>query len=200
MLGKHYSKISSNDNYSPSFKQIREQHRLEHESLLTKKKNGSDVHNSPITLIELQKVIEKKHNSSPGEDNISYQNFKNLPISAFKTIVHFFNMIWTSSTIPQHFKHAIIVPVPKDGKDLKQPASYRPIALTDHLGKLLETIVNDRLVHFLESKGIINKNQSGFRAKRQCMDQLARLVSEVEKSRKLNRQTAAVFLDLEKGV
>ena len=91
------------------------------------------------------------------------------------------------------------MPVPKDGKDPKQPASYRPIALTDHLGKLLETIVNDRLVHFLESKGIISKNQSGFRAKRQCMDQLARLVSEVEKSRKLNRQTAAVFLDLEKA-
>lgn len=199
-LGKHYSKISSNSNYSPSFQIIKEQHKLIHENLLTKNKNDSDIHNYPITLKELKKVInKKKQNSAPGEDNISYQIFKNLPISALNTLVHFFNIIWTSGNIPKQFKHAIIVPIHKPEKDPKQPASYRPIALTDHLGKLLETIVNDRLVHFLESKGIISKNQSGFRAKRQCMDQLARLVSEVDKSRKLNRQTAAVFLDLEKA-
>ena len=195
----HYSKISSPNNYSQKFKTIVENHKKVHPKIKTKDKNNQEIHNKPITLNELESVIKQKQNSAPGEDNLPYSIFKKLPKSVLQNVVNFFNDIWQSGDIPKAFKHAIIVPILKPEKDPKLPASYRPIALTDHLGKLLETIVNNRLTHFLESKGIISKNQSGFRGKRQCMDQLSRLVAEVEKCRKLNRQTAAVFLDLEKA-
>ena len=199
ILGKHYQKISSKKNYSEHFKKRMKNHAEPKIENIKKLPNNENIHNKPITLKELKDSIYSKKDSSPGEDCITYQVFKNLPESALNLILNFFNKIWSSGVIPKKFKHAIIVPLKKPEKDSSLPSSYRPIALTDHLGKLLETIVNKRLVQFLESKGIINKEQSGFRAKRQCMDQIARLISEVEKCRKQNKQTAAVFLDLEKA-
>ena len=137
--------------------------------------------------------------SSPGDDALSYSVFKHLPDRTLETILDLFNNIWSTGKIPKNFKHAIIVPIPKPNKDPQKPESYRPIALTSHFGKLLESILTNRLNHILEDRKIISSDQSGFRNKRQCLDQLARLVSEVNKCRKLNKQTAAIFLDLEKA-
>ena len=51
----------------------------------------------------------------------------------------------------------------------------------------------------MEQKGIIQKEQSGFRNKRQTLDHVARLVHEIELCRTQNKRTAAIFLDLEKA-
>ena len=135
---------------------------------------------------ELDRVIKSKKTSAPGEDNISYEFYKHLPFAAVGTILDFFNQVWQSGEIPQELKHAIIVPVVKPEKDPKLPGSYRPISLTDHLGKIFESMVLNRLNFILESRGIISKEQSGFRSKRQCLDQLSRLVGEVQHCRKMN--------------
>jgi len=54
-------------------------------------------------------------------------------------------------TNPRYMENVIIVPIKKPDKDPTDPASYRPIALTSHLGKVMETMVNNRLVHYLET-------------------------------------------------
>ena len=199
LLADHYSNISSQTSYSDRFKKIKNNHEIKYAAELKKKGNDLEIYNQPITLKELKSTLNKKHNSAPGGDSISYTIFKNLPETALETIVNFFNKIWNSGKIPQSFKHAIVVPIPKPEKDPKQANSYRPIALTDHLGKLLESIITNRLNYVLETRGIITKEQSGFREKRQTLDHLARLINEVEKCRKYNRQTAAVFIDLQKA-
>ena len=110
-----------------------------------------------------------------------------------------FNIIWTEGEIPKVFKHAIIIPIQKPDKDSSDAASYRPISLTSHIGKILETIVTKRLNFYLEQNNIINKNQSGFRRARQTMDQIAQLVHEAEKAKRQNKILSAVMLDLEKA-
>ena len=87
----------------------------------------------------------------------------------------------------------------KPGKEEERPESYRPISLTDHLGKIMETMVNDRLKYILGKSKIIDRDQSGFRRKRQTLDQLMRLKDEVDRCRSGKRATVAVFLDLEKA-
>lgn len=54
----------------------------------------------------------------------------------------------------------IIVPVCKPGKDPALAESYRPIALTSHLGKVMEKMVNERLIDFLETNSKIKYYQS----------------------------------------
>ena len=47
-------------------------------------------------------------------------------------------------------KKATIIPIHKKGKDKKDPNSYRPISLLSCLGKVLERVINRRLIAFLE--------------------------------------------------
>ena len=85
----------------------------------------------------------------------------------------------------------------------KLAASYRPISLTSHIGKLLETIINRRLVCHLEHASIFNPSQTGFWTKRQALKQVALLESQVRAAQADPRKSKAVvgiFLDLEKAL
>ena len=55
--------------------------------------------------------------------------------------------------------------VPKPGNDSSDPNNYRPIALTSCLCKMMEMMVNNRLMWVLESKGLMASEQCGFRKK-----------------------------------
>ena len=55
------------------------------------------------------------------------------------------------------------------------PTNYRPIALTSCVCKVVERMVNNRLVWYLERNKIITPTQSGFRKGRITTDQLVRL-------------------------
>ena len=58
-------------------------------------------------------------------------------------------------------------------------ASYRPIALTSHVGKLAERLINSRLTCLSESRGLVLPEQVGFWAGRTVEDSLGRLIQEV---------------------
>ncbi|GBN09340.1 hypothetical protein AVEN_156302-1 [Araneus ventricosus] len=68
------------------------------------------------------------------------------------------------------WRKAVVIPIPKPGKDPQIPATYRPIALTSCLCKLMERMVNALLVHVLEENGFLSNFQSGFRYGRGTID------------------------------
>ena len=61
-------------------------------------------------------------------------------------------------------KTTIIIPVPKPGKVLSDPGSYRHIALTSCLCKTMEWMVTSRLTWYLERHKVITEYQSGVRS------------------------------------
>ena len=89
------------------------------------------------------------------------------------------NNIWESGDLPSIWKLATVVPIPKPSKDHTDPINYRPIALTSCVCKTLERMVNDRLVWFLESNGLLANIQCGFRQGRSTLDHLVRFESFV---------------------
>lgn len=42
--------------------------------------------------------------------------------------------VWEEGKIPSGLKDKVIVPIKKPGKDGSNPGSYRPIAVTSHVG------------------------------------------------------------------
>ncbi|GFN94948.1 reverse transcriptase [Plakobranchus ocellatus] len=66
---------------------------------------------------------------------------------------------WITGDIPPSWREASVVPISKPDKDLFDPSNYRPIALTSCLCNILEWMVNDRLVHVLESRNLLSKIQ-----------------------------------------
>ena len=57
--------------------------------------------------------------------------------------------------MPADWHHAIIQPLLKPNKDASVPESYRPTSLTSTLCKVMEAMVNKRLLWFLEKNKII---------------------------------------------
>ena len=199
LLGKHYENISADSNLDNEFLMKKNRHKISNPHLFRKQNNSIDPINNDFNLQELLGTLRTKKTSAPGEDGISYDILKNIHIFGLKEILRLFNTIWNSGSIPKIFKHAIVVPILKPNKPKSDPASYRPISLTSHLGKVLETMFTNRLQQKLEAYRKLNKLQSGFRKKRQTLDQLARLIHNAEKCRNMNKTTLAVLLDLEKA-
>ena len=90
-----------------------------------------------------------------------------------------------------------IKPIHKAG-DKKLITNYRPISLTNNLGKVLEKLIKKRLMSFLENRDILSKNQFGFRQGRGTHDALFELGKIIHNVIDENQKCIAVFLDLAK--
>ena len=120
--------------------------------------------NSTFTLQDLEKAIGTlKDCKSPGPDKITNEMIKHLGPKAKKVLLEIFNKSWKSGQVPQSWREAHMVPIHKKGKDKTNTGSYRPISLTSCVGKLLERMINSRLIWHLESKKLLSKCQAGFR-------------------------------------
>ena len=110
-------------------------------------------------------------------DDIHYQLLKNLPDSALLVLLQVYNNIWDGGTFLSSWREAVIIPIPKPGKDSNNHNSYRPNALTSRLCKTMERMVNACLMWFLESQGLLTKVQCGFRRNYSMLDHLVRFES-----------------------
>uniref|UniRef100_A0A3B5Q0T1 Reverse transcriptase domain-containing protein n=1 Tax=Xiphophorus maculatus TaxID=8083 RepID=A0A3B5Q0T1_XIPMA len=199
MLVKKFVKVHSCNNLSAEENRRRNCTINENVNLLEENVRNNDLLNSPFSLFELNNALGKSKNSSPGKDNISYIMVNKLSNSSKKVLLEFYNKIWEVGILPLAWKEAIIVPILKPGKDQSNPASYRPIALTSHICKIMERMVNERLSYFVEKRGYLSKCQSGFRKGRSTMDPLLCLEHEIRKGQVNKESVVAVFFDIEKA-
>ena len=193
-LGRHFSEISSAKNYSSKFQEIRD-------AQISIDLNGDNMesYNSKFTLKELRDALSSSEPTAPGEDTILYQMLKNLPEAAKLFLLTIINKIWETGILPKSWKVAIIIPTKKPNKDCFEASSYRPISLTSCVCKLMEKMINSRLVWYLENKNLISPYQFGFRKNRSTLDPLLRLSNQIQQGFSSQCQTIGVFFDLEKA-
>jgi hypothetical protein len=86
-----------------------------------------------------------------------------------------FNKTLSEGVLPQAWKHASVKPLYKKGNK-SSPSNYRPVSLTCICCKIMERIIRDCIVEFLESHNLISCNQHGFRSGRSCVTQLLEIV------------------------
>ena len=109
------------------------------------------------------------------------------------------NETWKSDTFPESWRKALIISIPKPGKDNFNPLNYRPIALTSCICKTVERMVNERLVWYLENNGLLAKQQCGYRSNRSTVDHLVRIETCIRDAFIHNQHLVAVFFDLQKA-
>lgn len=71
--------------------------------------------------------------------------------------------------------------IPKPGKDLTVPSSYRPISLLPCLSKLFERVFLTKIKPFINDN-IIPVHQFGFREHHGTVEQVNRITGEIRKS------------------
>ena len=68
----------------------------------------------------MQDAITDTNNCAPGKDRLSYNMFKHLSEKTLGIFLLFTNKIWFLQEIPKDWKHSIIIPIHKTGKNPSQ--------------------------------------------------------------------------------
>ena len=167
---------------------------------LQKQPTSHNCMSQPITMKEIEAAIRQlKCKKAPGPDGVTNDMIKHLGPAAKKALLELFNESWKNGTVPALWKKATIIPIHKKGKDKKDPNSYRPISLLSCLGKVLERVINRRLISFLEERKILSPTQTGYRKHRSTEDQLALIAQEIENAFQEKKKVVSVFFDLTKA-
>ena len=86
-----------------------------------------------------------------------------------------------------------------EAKSILDCSNYHPISLLLTLSKVLEKVVYNRTVSFLDQHDLFYNSQYGFRKNHSCSDAIMELTSEILKNKENNTHTASVFIDLSKA-
>ena len=145
-----------------------------------------------LTMLNLRKA--------PDPDNITNEMLVHLGPCSKKKLPQLFNNGWRMGTVPQVWREAIMIPILKRGKDKSKAESYRPISLTSCVGKLMERLINTRLMWHLEDKKHTTPEQAAFRQDRLTEDQITYIAQAIEDVFQDKKRTFAVWIDLEKAL
>ncbi|GBN82712.1 putative RNA-directed DNA polymerase from transposon BS [Araneus ventricosus] len=194
-LAEAFSAVSSSSSYSQdfiSYKKNEERYNIDFNTLT------DDEYNSDFHVIEFKRAWSKSHATSPGPDNIHLPMLTHLTENSLYNILKLFNRIWKEKKFPSSWRRAVVISILKPG-EAKSPNNYRPIALTSVLCKLLERMVNSRLVHVLEKKKWLSPFQSGFRFGRGTIDNILLLENSIREAFVSKKHLVSILFDMEKA-
>lgn len=154
-------------------------------------------HEVPVILLADVVLATKasKKDTSPGHDGIPYKAIELLNPAGFKFLTNLFNAILKTQFYPEEWKRAVIVPLPKAGKDPHQPGNYRPISLTPCIAKIFEKCLLPHLNQMERQLKVIPDSQMGFRERHSTVHQLTRTAEYLIK--KWNAKTTSIMVALD---
>lgn len=159
---------------------------------------GEDI-DSEITKDELIDVIRRSRRGAPGPDTIHSDMIKNLSAKNLTSLLILYRRLLAAGTVPQDWKLALLIPLPKPGTCRNKADGYRPIALTSTLSKLLERIITRRISWHLEKENRLLPGQVGFRPNKSTTDAILMLDHYVKNSWRESNAAYGIFLDLKKA-
>jgi hypothetical protein len=175
-----------NDNFKKETEELVKNHKFTFEPNLSFKLEDLNI-----------AIKELKVKSSPGLDGITNIQLKSLSPEFKMLLVKLFNESLKQSVVPSSWKESSIKMIPKKTLNSKDPKDYRPISLTSCIAKLCERLILKKLNEFLENKGLIIKQQSGFRRQRQTKDNLAYLTQKIIESFNRRKKVLSIFFDIQ---
>jgi hypothetical protein len=127
--------------------------------------NEFNMSSIPITHLELSNALnELQSKKSTDLNEISIHIVKTAFLAISDPLLHIFNKSIEQGIVPNNFKIAKVVPVYKSGDPLDMN-NYRLISLLCSFSKILEKIVFNRLMKYLDNHDLLSKDQFGFRPK-----------------------------------
>lgn len=143
-------------------------------------------------------LMNLKSNSASGWDNIPTKFLKYTSMIVVPIITHLANQCFTKGIFPALLKEAIITPVHKGG-DRDDISNYRPISVLTCLSKIIEKLINTRLLNYLAKFNILSDSQFGFRRNKSTEDAVSSLSSLIAEHLDRGEKCLTVFLDLKKA-
>lgn len=160
--------------------------------------NNDDFSFKNITEGELVLAISNVKSNTIGLDNINFVFIKLILPLISDHLLHIFNYILTSSSFPDPWKIAKIIPIPK----IKNPVSlvdFRPISILPTLSKAFENILKQQINDHLLKNNLHCQFQSGYRPFHSTTTALLKICDDIRLNMNQNKLTFLTLLDFSKA-
>ena len=131
---------------------------------------------TPNEVIDIVNIL--KSSNSVGYDQIFPKLIKNVISEISTPLSNIINLSWNTGKVPDQLKIAKIIPIYKSN-DKELVSNFRPISILPFFSKILEKIMYNRLLHYLETNKIITDNQFGFHKTHSTCMALLKLMDEI---------------------
>jgi len=148
--------------------------------------------------VVLKKLAELNPAKSAGPDNLHPRFLKELAHDLATPLTILFKKSIASSELPEGWKQAHVTPIHKKGSK-SSPGNYRPVSLTSVVGKMLESIIRDKVVEHMSSHNYFTDAQHGFVPGRSCMTQLLVTMEQWTKLLQAGDPVDVIYLDFRKA-
>lgn len=156
-----------------------------------------DLPINSLSISEVNQAIRKLDlNKAPGYELITAKIMRELPEEGVRLLTYIYNAIFRTSAVPRQWKVAQIIMVPKPGKSPEDVKSYRPISLLPIPSKVMEILFLSRLSPIIKERSLIPDHQFGFRQQHGTIEQVHRLVNEINDAFERRQYCTAAFLDI----
>jgi hypothetical protein len=155
-----------------------------------------------FSLEEVRHALEKKRNhKAPGPDGIriDFLRIFRYDDTICRALANFFTLVLARGEIPAEWQKAYLFILYKGKGDKTSPDSFRGITLKSHLLKLFETLLQSRLMGWMESSGLLPPEQLAYRAHLSGVDHIYTLNILREAAVARTGSFYAAFIDLRKA-
>ena len=142
-------------------------------------------------------LLDSVKKTAPGSDELPYWFFRNCSFQLAPIVTHIFNLCLTTGKPPDHWKKALITPVPK----VSQPTAFsdfRPISVTPLLSRIFERVIVQR--YLLPSVPPANLvDQYAYRLSGSTTAALVDVLHNVTNMLESNQYVRCIFIDFSKA-
>ena len=150
-------------------------------------------------LLILLKCLQKLPSSRTlSSDGFPVLFFKSIAPSIALPLSILFTQSLSNGQIPKIWKVAFVRPLFKKGL-CSLPSNYRPISLSSVIGKVMEKLLVNSMMLFLQSNHLLSKNQFGFLSRRSTFSQLLAMLNDWTLAVNNHAKVDAVYIDFTKA-
>ena len=154
------------------------------------------TYRSPEIITKI--LCNLKSNSAAGPDNIPSIFYKKSSVAISYPLSILFLTFMNLQDIPTDWKTAIITPKFKNCQP-SLVSNYRPIALTCSCCKILEKIIANDLINYLEDHNLISRHQHGFLKHHSTATNLLDSLNDWSVSLSKRQCTTTAYIDFQRA-
>ena len=159
---------------------------------------SNTIYLSPVTPSEVISIMGSCKDSSPGFDDIKISPLCCVFQHIANPLSYICNLSLTHGVFPETLKTANVISLFKKDNQMFFN-NYRPVSLLSTFSKILEKVMYERLLDFLNEHKILFQYQFGFRKNHSTQLALTVLMDKVIKSIENGDHVIGVFLDFSKA-